>query len=77
MFVHLQRTRSLVGTRIGLRRDHFMNADLVDSQFSGIEPLENDEVGLNVDAAEPVHQQVATIIASNPVTGLRDPSART
>lgn len=65
VFVHIRGNPDLIGTRMAMRRDHFMSADLLDSQFDTIEPLEDDERGLTVDAAQPVHQQVATIIGSD------------
>lgn len=47
-FLHLDGGRDLIGARIGARTGHFMPADLLDSQFDTLEPLEADEDGVSV-----------------------------
>ena len=47
-FLHLDGTPDLIGARIGARTGHFMPAELLDSQFDALEPLEADEDGVSV-----------------------------
>ena len=47
-FLHLDGTPDLIGARISARTGHFMPADLLDSQFDTLEPLEADEDGVSV-----------------------------
>lgn len=42
-------------------RSHFMPASLVSSQFEDLEPLEEDEAGMTVDATLPVERIVAEV----------------
>ena len=47
-FLHLEAGESLVADRMGRRKDHYMPASLLDSQYDTLEPLEDDEPGVSV-----------------------------
>lgn len=53
-FVMLALGRDAAHARVHGRRDHFMPAALIDSQFAALEPLGPDEQGMIVDAALPL-----------------------
>lgn len=48
-FLELSGDRELIFDRMGDRTDHFMPADLLDSQLATLEPLESDERGTVID----------------------------
>ena len=48
--------------RVAARTGHFMPVSLVESQFAALEPLQPDEDGAVVSAAEPVAQIVAEAV---------------
>jgi len=52
-FIHLAGSRELILDRMQRRKDHFMPASLVDSQFALLEPLGPDERGVVLDVARP------------------------
>ncbi|MGC0379597.1 gluconokinase, GntK/IdnK-type [Streptomyces sp. SAI-229] len=58
-FVHLELDREEAAARVRGRQGHFMPASLVDSQFEDLEPLQDDEAGMTVDATLPVERIVA------------------
>ncbi|GHD87277.1 gluconokinase, GntK/IdnK-type [Streptomyces naganishii] len=60
-FVHLTVDQDTAVTRVSGRQWHFMPASLVSSQFADLEPLEEDENGMTVDANAPVERIVAEI----------------
>ena len=62
-FVHLDGTRHDFEERLGRRLGHFMPASLLDSQLETLEPLGDDEPGFVVDAALPVQDAVAQVLA--------------
>ena len=51
--IHLAGSRELILDRMQRRKDHFMPASLVDSQFAILEPLGPDERGVVLDVARP------------------------
>lgn len=53
-FVMLALGRGSALARVRGRRDHFMPAALIDSQFAALEPLRPDERGMTVDATLPL-----------------------
>ena len=53
-FVMLALGRDSALARVRGRRDHFMPAALIDSQFAALEPLRPDERGMTVDATLPL-----------------------
>ncbi|SFS08871.1 gluconokinase [Microbacterium sp. cf046] len=62
-FVHLDGSRELLAARAGDRTDHFMPASLLESQFSTLEPLGGDEIGLVADVSASASALVADIVA--------------
>jgi gluconokinase len=60
--VYLKGTRELIAERLALRKDHFMPASLLDSQFATIEEPTPDEHVIVVDIDASVDQIVAAIV---------------
>lgn len=58
-FLHLHGDRAVLAGRLGARTGHFFPADLLDSQFAALEPLEPDEDGIVVDVALGPEAQVS------------------
>lgn len=54
VFVHLAADRERVLARATSRDGHFMPVALLTTQFDTLEPLQLDEVGLTIDATEPL-----------------------
>lgn len=63
VLVHLDGTAEMIHDRVTHREGHYMPASLLDSQLATLEPLEPDEPGIVLDAAQPPDDLVATIIA--------------
>lgn len=57
-FVHLVAPQSVIEERVRQRVDHFMPVSLVASQFEALEPLQSDEVGVEIDVSERSVDQV-------------------
>ncbi|MEU7057587.1 gluconokinase, GntK/IdnK-type [Streptomyces sp. NPDC046197] len=60
-FVHLALDQDKATARVAGRTSHFMPASLVASQFEDLEPLDDDEDGMTVDATLPVERTVAEV----------------
>ncbi|KAB1147789.1 GntR family transcriptional regulator [Streptomyces luteolifulvus] len=60
-FVHLDLDQDLATARVAGRESHVMPASLVSSQFEDLEPLQEDEAGMTVDATLPVERIVAEV----------------
>lgn len=60
-FVHLALDQDAATARVESREEHFVPASLVPSQFEDLEPLEDDEAGMTVDATLPVERIVAEV----------------
>ncbi|MEV6839736.1 gluconokinase, GntK/IdnK-type [Streptomyces sp. NPDC051133] len=60
-FLHLTLDQETATSRVASRTSHFMPASLVSSQFEDLEPLEDDEAGMTVDATLPVERIVAEV----------------
>jgi carbohydrate kinase (thermoresistant glucokinase family) len=72
VFVHLLGSRQLIGNRLSARIDHFMPTTLLDSQLTTLEPLDDDETGILVDAGRPPAEEAAEIVQKlglRPVAG--------
>jgi gluconokinase len=61
-FVHLHGDRDVITRRQATRPGHFMPATLVDTQFTTLEPLEDDERGVVVDVDQSVDQIVEVAV---------------
>ena len=57
-FLHLHGDKAVLAARLAGRKGHFFPADLLDSQYATLEPLQPDEDGVVVDVALPVEAQV-------------------
>lgn len=62
-FIHLAGSRQVIESRMSARPSHFMPVSLLDSQFSTLEPLAHDEIGIEVDIDKPFDAVVAEICA--------------
>jgi gluconokinase len=60
--VYLKGTRDLIAKRLTFRKDHFMPASLLDSQFATIQEPAPDEHVVVVDIDVPVDRIIATIV---------------
>jgi gluconokinase len=60
MLVYLAGDRDVIESRIAARSDHYMSADMLDSQFAA---LEEPEVAFVVDVAQEVGKIVGAIVA--------------
>ena len=67
--IYLEGSRALIGERLAQRRDHFMPASLLDSQFAALQPPAADEDAITVPADVPVDAIVARIAAALAATG--------
>ena len=59
LFLHLDIGRQTAAARVAARRDHFMPASLIDSQFADLEPPAPEEGALSLDAS----REPASIVA--------------
>jgi carbohydrate kinase (thermoresistant glucokinase family) len=57
-FLHLAGDKAVLAERLAARTDHFFPADLLDSQYAALEPLQPDEDGVVVDVALKPDEQV-------------------
>jgi len=62
IFVHLHGSKQLLHSRAAARTDHFMPADLLDSQLAILEALGADEAGFVVDVADAPDEIVQAIV---------------
>lgn len=62
VFVHLTGVHELIAERQGARKNHFMPAALMQSQFEVLEPLRADERGFGVDVGATPVEVVDTIL---------------
>lgn len=60
-FVHLDAPADLLRERME-RRDHFMPASLLASQFATLEPLQPDETGVRVDVSAPLDEVTRRVV---------------
>ena len=58
-FLHLSGNRAVIESRMSAREGHFMPVQLLDSQFSTLEPLQVDEMAFAVD----IDQEFETVVA--------------
>ena len=60
--VYLDGSRDLIAARLAQRKDHFMPAGLLDSQFAALEPPASDENVVSVSIDAPVATIVSDIV---------------
>jgi carbohydrate kinase, thermoresistant glucokinase family len=63
-FVHLDGSSQLIRQRMAHRSGHFMPVGLLRSQLDDLQPLDEDEDGLILDASEPADELVARAVAA-------------
>jgi len=63
ILVHIVGDATLIGRRMQGRRDHFMPASLLDSQFAALEPPAPDEAAIEAPAALGPARQVELVCA--------------
>lgn len=62
VFLHLDGSREVLGSRLEGRSGHFMPAALLDSQLATLEPLQADEAAVVIDIAAPVAELVGDAV---------------
>jgi gluconokinase len=63
-FAHLSGSRATLAARLEGRAGHFMPASLLDSQLRDLEPLQDDEAGLQLDIDATPQQLCDAILAA-------------
>jgi gluconokinase len=64
LFIHLEVDQATAAARVSSRRNHFMPASLIDSQFADLEPPEPDELAVGLDATQDPDALVAQAMAA-------------
>jgi carbohydrate kinase (thermoresistant glucokinase family) len=64
IFVHMVGTKQLLGKRMSARLDHFMPTTLLDSQLETLEPLDEDEQGILIDASRSPAEGAAAVVTA-------------
>ncbi|MDY5128979.1 gluconokinase [Actinotignum urinale] len=64
LFLHLKGSQELLTARMSARKDHFMPASLMDSQFATLEPLQPDENFVEISVDAPVETVVEQAVAA-------------
>ena len=62
VFVHLAGSKDLIGRRLATRLDHYMPASLLDSQVATLEPPEDDERAITIEAGRAPAAEAAEIV---------------
>ena len=63
-FVYLDISRDIAAERVAARKNHFMPASLVDSQFAALQPPTADEHVVALDASRPPDEIVAQAVSA-------------
>ncbi len=63
IFVFLDGSRDVIGSRLDRRTGHFMPPGLLDSQLADLEPLGPDETSVTVSIDAPIETVVSTVAA--------------
>lgn len=61
LFIHLSGDRDLIFKRMQARKNHYMPASLLDSQYSALEPMTSEPDVKNIDIAHPINQVKAQV----------------
>ena len=61
-FLHLTGGKAFIAERMKNRSGHFMPLSLLDSQFEALEPLQDNETGIQVDINATTEEVVALIV---------------
>lgn len=73
-FAHLTGERSLIADRMLARVGHYMPLSLLESQLAVLEPLQDDEPGLQLDIRQAPAQLVSEILAGKRMRGHSAPA---
>ena len=65
-FVHLAPAPTVLEARLTARTDHFMPPSLLASQLDALEPLDEGEAGITIEATGSVDELVSAIVARLP-----------
>lgn len=63
VFLHLDGSREVLGSRLEGRSGHFMPTGLLDSQLATLEPIQEDECAVVIDISAPVPALVGDAVA--------------
>ena len=63
-FVHLQASYRVIEERLGLRKEHFFNPQLLKDQFEKLEILEEKETGIQINVDQSIDLVIAEISRS-------------
>ena len=77
MFLHLDGSREVLGSRLEGRSGHFMPTTLLDSQLATLEPLDADEAAVVIDISAPVPSLVSDAVVRLQQTSLKTPTQAT
>lgn len=69
-FLHLDGSKTVIGSRMSGRSGHFMPTTLLTSQLETLEPLDEDEDGVVVEIGDPADEVVAAALAALGLTGV-------
>lgn len=69
-FVHCSASEELIKSRLDKRRNHFMPASLLRSQFEELQPPEADERAVVVDVSRPIEDVVDTCLSALAAAGV-------
>lgn len=58
-FIHLGAPKEILAERVRQRHDHFMPITLLDSQYDTLEPLNDEELGAEIDISGDIQQVIA------------------
>lgn len=62
VFLHLDGSREVLGSRLEGRSDHFMPPALLDSQLATLEALQSDEAAVVIDISVPIKKLVGAAV---------------
>ena len=60
-FIHLAGERKILEARLNNRQNHFMPASLLDSQLSTLQPLQKEELGIELD----INQNLSDLVSQS------------
>jgi len=63
VFIHLTGPIDVVRERVATRAHEFAGTSLLESQYTQLEPLEVDELGVSLDLRLPVEEIVSRVVA--------------
>lgn len=64
LFIHLEGDKQLISDRINARADHFMPANLLDSQYEALQPAAKKESILGINVAQPLEHVIKAAVSA-------------